>query len=159
MFSTNTVKVNPFEIYNTVQINFTSIKNLVCFANYTMINPADLITISNITLDCVDKLGEMSVLFVKKINDSTISVSTIEKLQRMKEIHDEMINYINKFNLISSNISDRYTEICANNLNQDAINYIYYDIMNRHKLILYQIFDCIKRLNVYVTLVKDKINL
>jgi hypothetical protein len=159
MFSTNTVKVNPFEIYNTIQTNFTSIKNLTCFVNYTMIPPTDLITISNVTLDCVDKLGEMSVLFVKKINDSSISVSTIEKLQRMKEIHDEMINHINKFNLISSNISDRYTEICANNLNQDAINYIYYDIVNRHKLILYQIFDCIKRINVYVTLVKDKINL
>ena len=159
MFSTSVPKVNPFDIYNTVQANFTSIKNLACFVNYTMIAPNDLITISNITLDCVDKLGEMSVLFVKKTNDSSISVSTIEKLQRMKEIHDEMINHINKFNLISSNISDRFTEICANNLGQDAVNYIYYDIMNRHKLILYQIFDCIKRLNVYVTLVKDKINL
>lgn len=161
MFSSTSsvVKVNPFDVYNTVLTNFTSIKNLACFSNYTAIPPNDLITISNITMDCVDKLSEMSILFIKKIHDSNVSVSTIEKLHEMKKIHDELIGYINKFNLISSNISDRFTEICANNLNQEAINYIYYDIINRHKLIVFQIFDSIKRINIYIGLVKDKINL
>ena len=158
MFST-TVKPSPFDMYNNILEQFKSIKNLNSFVNYTAIAPADLITISNITFDVVDKLGDLSAFYVKKINDSTISVSTSEKLQRMYDVHNELLGYIYKFNLISANISDRFTEICTNNLNQDAINYIYYDIINRHKLIVYQIFDSIKRINIYVGLVKDKINL
>ena len=157
MFST-VVKPNPFDTYNNILDQFKSIKNLNSFINYTAIAPTDLITISNITFECVDKLGDLSAFYVKKINDSTISVSTSEKLQRMYDVHNELLSYIYKFNLISANISDRFTEICANNLNQDAINYIYYDIINRHKLLLHQIFDSIKKLNVYVVIVKDKIS-
>ena len=59
--SSSVVKASPFDVYNTVQANFTSIKNLGCFTNYTAIPPNDLITISNITMDCIDKLSEMSI--------------------------------------------------------------------------------------------------
>lgn len=156
MFS-NASKVNHFDVYNYVQEQFTSIKNLGSFVNYTSILPADLITISNITFECVDKLGDLSAIYVKKINDSCISVSTSEKLQRMYDVHNELLGYIYKFNLISSNISDRFTEISANNLNQEAIGFINYDIINRHTLTIHMILDSIKKLNVYVAIMKDKI--
>ena len=145
MFS-SAVKPNPFDVYTNVNEHFKSIKNLNSFVNYTVIAPADLITLSNITFECVDKLGDLSAFYIKKINDSSISVSTADKLQRMYDVHNELLAYIYKFNLISANISDRFTEILTNNLNQDAINFIYYDIINRHKLLIHQIFDSIKKL-------------
>ena len=157
MFS-SAVKPNPFDVYTNVNEHFKSIKNLNSFVNYTVIAPADLITLSNITFECVDKLGDLSAFYIKKINDSSISVSTADKLQRMYDVHNELLAYIYKFNLISANISDRFTEILTNNLNQDAINFIYYDIINRHKLLIHQIFDSIKKLNIYVGIVKDKLN-
>jgi hypothetical protein len=155
---TSVVKPNPFDVYSTVNEHFKSIKNLNAFVNYTVIAPADLITISNITFECVDKLGDLSAFYIKKINDSSISVSTADKLQRMYDVHNELLAYIYKFNLISANISDRFSEILTNNLNQDAVNFIYYDIINRHKLLIHQIFDSIKKLNIYVGIVKDKLN-
>ena len=40
-------------------------------------------------------------------------------------------------------------------INQDSINYIYYDIINRYKLIIYQIFNLLKNIISYIALTKD----
>ena len=156
--SMSIIKPNPFEQYINIMNQFQSIKNLPSFINYTVLQPNDMIQISNITIESVDILSDLSTHYIKKINDMSISVSTNEKLQKMFDIHNELLNLIYKFNSLSSIISERYIEINANNLNQETINYIFFDIINRYKMIIYQIFDCIKKLNVYATIVKDKLN-
>ncbi len=162
MFATasvsTTVKTNPFEVYNHIQTQFTSIKNLNAFNTYTIIPANDLITISNIVMDCVERLGDISALYIKKTNDSNISVVTIDQLQKMHQTHNELITTIKKFNLISSDITDSMKDIFQNNFSQDAVSYMYWDIINRYKLLIFEIIDSIKKLNVYVELVKNKIN-
>ena len=113
--------------------------------------------ISNITIECIDKLSEISSFYIKKTNDATISMSTIDKVHKMNDIHNELLNNIYKFNSISSDVTNKYIDIFTKNLSQDVINYIYYDIINRYKMIIYQIFDSINKINVFVGFVKDKI--
>lgn len=159
MFSSNSVKVSPFEIYNHVQTQFTSIKTLNSFQTYTIISSNDLITISNIVSDCVHQLGDISALYISKINDSNISVHTVDQLQKMYLLHNELIDNINKFGLISMDISNNVKEINKFNLTQDTIYYIYWDICNRYKLVILQILESIKKLFIYVDLVKNNINM
>lgn len=156
--ATNVAKPNPFDVYNHIQSQFISIKNLNAFTTYSVIPAGDLITISNITMDCVERLGDVSALFIKKTHDSNIAVVTVDQLQRMHQTHNDLISTIKKFNLISSDITNSMKDIYQNNFSQDAINYIYWDIINRYKLLIFEIIDTIKKLNVYVELVKNKIN-
>lgn len=162
MFSSNivynVVKENPFDIYNHVQTQFTSIKNLNSFQIYTIISSNDLIIISNIISDCIDQLGNISVLYISKTNDSKISVHTVDQLHKMYQLHNDLIDNISKFSLISLDITNNIKEIHKNNLNQEIVNYIYYDITSRYKLIILKILEIIKKLNVYIILVKDEIN-
>jgi hypothetical protein len=155
------IKTNPFDVYNHIQTQFISIKNLNAFTSYTVIPANDLTTISNVVMDCVERLGDVSALYIKKINDSNISVITIDQLQKMHQTHNELIATIKKFNLISSDITNNTKYIIQNNFNQDSIiiNYIYWDIINRYKLLIFEIIDSIKKINVYVELVKDNLNL
>ena len=150
-------KSQLFETYNTVQEQFQIIRNLNSFNTYTCPSTDDLMLISNITIDCVDKLSEISSFYIKKAYDATISMSTIDKVHKMNDIHNELLNNIYKFNLISSDVTERFIDIFTKNLSQDVINFIYYDIINRYKMIIFQIFDSINKLNIYVGFVKDKI--
>jgi hypothetical protein len=162
MFSSNivynVVKEDPFNIYNYVQSHFISIKNLNSFQAYTIISSNDLIIISNIISDCIDQLGNISVLYISKTNDSKISVHTVDQLHKMYQLHNDLIDNISKFSLISLDITNNIKEIHKNNLNQEIVNYIYYDITSRYKLIILKILEIIKKLNVYIKLVKDEIN-
>ena len=164
MFSTTSVvKPNPFENYNLVLAHFQTIKNLNSFNNNVAISPADLITISNNVTDSIEKLSEISILYIKKNNDSTISVTNIEKLKIMYELHNELMNHIYNFGKISADVVDGMKDISQYNMNLqhvgDISSYIYYDIINRYKIIILKIFEVIKRLNTYANIVKDKINL
>ena len=158
MFASSSVKVNPFDYYNHVETQFISIKNLNSFQNYTMISSNDLITMSNIISECVENLGDISVFYINKTNNSTISVHTVDQLQKMYQLHNELIDSINKFSMISLDITNNLKEINKNNFNQEMINYIYWDIVSRHKLIILKILELIKKLYVYVDLVKKEIN-
>jgi hypothetical protein len=158
MFSCNSVKVNPFAIYNHVETQFTSIKNLPSFQTYTIILSNDLIIISNIISECVEQLGDLSAFYINKTNNSTISVHTVDQLQKMYQFHNELIDSINKFSMISLDITNNIKEIHKINFTQDTINYIYWDIISRHKLIILKILELIKKLYVYVDLVKKEIN-
>jgi hypothetical protein len=155
MFTTSSIKPSIFDNYNTVQTNFTNIKNLSSFTSYGMIQPNDLIGISNITMDCIDKLGDISALLTKKVNDPSVSVVTNEQLQKMQELHKELIDKISDFNLISL---DMYNNLKNPGQTPDIINYMHFDLINRYKFIIMQILETIKRINVYVSLVKDKLN-
>lgn len=148
------IKTNQFDVYNYIQTQFTIIKNLNAFTTYSIIPGKDLITISNIIMDCIEKLGDTSALYIRKINDVNISSITIDQLQKMQQTHDELIITIKKFNIISSDI----TYVYQNDYSQDAINHMHWDIINRYKMLIFEIIDLIKRLNVYVELVKNKIN-
>lgn len=152
------IKPNLFDHYTNIMNQFQTIKNLPSFINYIVLQPNDMIQISNITIESVDILSELSSHYIKKMNDMSISVSTNEKIQKMFDIHNELLNLIYKFNSLSSIITERYIEINANNLTQETINYIFFDIINRYKMIIYQIFDCIKKINVYANILKDKFN-
>ena len=161
MFTTANIstigKTNYFDVYNYIQTQFTSIKNLNAFKTFTVIPTNDLITISNILMDCVERLGDISAFYIKKTNDQNISVATVDQLQKMYQIHNELIILISKFTLISSDILNSMKDIYQNNFGQDTINYIYWDIINRYKLLIFEIIDCIKKLNVYVELIKNKL--
>lgn len=158
MFSCNSVKVNPFAAYNHIEVQFTSIKNLPSFQTYTIILSNDLIIISNIISECVEQLGDLSAFYINKTNNSTISVHTVDQLQKMHQLHNELIDSINKFSMISLDIANSIKEIHKTNFTQDTINYIYWDIISRHKLIILKILELIKKLYVYVDLVKKEIN-
>jgi hypothetical protein len=158
MFACSSVKVNPFDYYNHVETQFISIKNLNSFQNYTIILSNDLIVMSNIITECVDNLGNMSAFYISKINNSKLSVHTVDQLQKMLQLHDDLIDSINKFSSISLDISSNVKEIHKNNFSQDIVNYIYWDIISRHKLIVIKILEIIRKLLVYVDLVKNEIN-
>jgi len=158
MFACSSVKVNPFDYYNHVETQFISIKNLSSFQNYTIISSNDLIIMSNIINNCVENLGDISALYVSKINNSKISVHTVDQLQKMLLLHDDLIDNITKFSSISLDITNNLKEIHKNNFNQEIINYIYWDIISRHKLIVVKVLETIKKLLVYVDLVKNEIN-
>jgi hypothetical protein len=158
MFTSNSVKVNPFDYYNYVETQFISIKNLNSFQTYTIISSNDLITMSNVVSTCVENLGDMSAFYISKINNSKISVHTVDQLQKMLQLHDDLIDNINKFGSISLDIASNVKEIHKNNFNQEIVNYIYWDIINRHKLNIIKILEILKKLMVYIDLVKNEIN-
>jgi len=155
MFTT-VPKTNPLDVYSTIMTQFQSIKNSNSFINYVMIPPTELLSISNIVADSIDRLSELSSLYVRKHNDSTISVSTIEKMKSMYDLHNELLGHLYNFAKISSYVVDGMKDISSNSMNAEFNSYIYYDIVNRHKLIILQIFDTIKKINVYCMILKDK---
>lgn len=152
------IQENYFEVYNFIEKQFTNIKSHNSFMNYTNISPTDLVSISNITLECVEKLGSVSPFLIKKMNDSSISLLTIEKLTKLFEIHNELLHYLYAFNRISEDIYNNLKDMNQITFTQELLNYMYYDIINRYKLIILKIIDSIKRINIYVELVKNKIN-
>ncbi len=156
MFTTN-YKQNPFEIYNIVLANITNIKNVSSFSNFTVIPATELITISNTIMDCVDKLCDISVLYINKINNQTLPNGTIEQLKSMSLLHEKLLEQFYSFNKISSDITEGFKESYTKTLNQEIINYIFYDIANRYRMIILQIIESLKKLNSFVELVKNKI--
>jgi hypothetical protein len=156
MFSTPVNKPSPLEIYNVILTQFQSIKNTNYFVNYTAIPPGELLGMSNTVAESIEKLGELSSIYVKKHNDGVTSVSTIEKMKCMYDLHNELLTQLHNFGKISSYVVDGIRDITANSMSNDLISYIHYDIINRHKLIILQIFDTIKKINVYCAIMKDK---
>jgi len=69
-----------------------------------------------------------------------------------------LIDSINKFSSISLDITNNIKEIHKNSFTQEIVNYIYWDIISRHKLIVVKILEILKKLMVYIDLVKNEIN-
>ena len=146
---------NHNDIYNYIYQQFITIKNSNSFNTYTIISPSDLILISNIIMECIDKLGDLSTIYINKLNNSNILSINITYLTKMLSIHDDLFNKIYTFNNISSDILNGLKEINEKKITQDNINYLYYDIINRYKLIIYQIFNLLKNIISYSTLTKN----
>lgn len=155
MFSTIITKSSPLDVYNFVLTQFQTIKNSNSFINYSVIPPAELLSISNTVTDIIEKLSELSSLYVMKHNDSLISVSTLEKIKCMYELHNELLDNIYNFAKISSYVVKEIKDISMNTTIPDFNSYIYYDIINHHKLIILQIFNTIKKINIYCKILKD----
>jgi hypothetical protein len=133
----NSNKVNPVDVYNYILKQFNVINGYDSFVNFTMIQPNELIRISNITLDCVDKLSKVSILYIQKLYDLSLSVITMDQLNKVIQINDKLIDKLYKFSRIS---------VDSNNIMKDIKQYDF-DIIIRYKLLILQIIDIIKSLN------------
>ena len=153
IFNNTVLPANEFDIYNHVQTQFTNIKGLQSFTNLTGIVFTDFTIIHNVSHECVDKLGEMSLVYIKKLNDEMTPSTNIEKLNIMYEIHNHTIDMIIKFNNITNEISNnlKYT---ASTLTADSGKFTFEEIFNRYKLIITTILYDIKKINLYVTMLK-----
>ena len=49
-------------------------------------------------------------------------------------------------------------ETVCGNQNQEVINYANFDLINKYKQIIYKIIGLIKRIGVYVEILKPKLN-
>lgn len=157
MFTNYTSKIHPFDIYNNIAIQFNTIKNSSFFSNYTTLSSVELINVININLDCIEKLGDISAFYLKKLTDTNSSMIINEQLTQMLNIHMELLDKMYQFNNLSTDVSDNIKEIMKNNFSQDIQNFINYDVLNKHKLLIIQIIETIKRINIYVNLLKIKI--
>lgn len=158
MFANNYIsKPHALDIYNNILIQFTTIKNSSFFSNYTSISPVELINVINLNLDFIEKLGDITVLYLKKICDTNLSISLNEQLTNTFNIHLELLDKMYQFNNLSTDVSENIKEIIRNNFSQDIQNFMNYDVLNKYKLIILQIIDTLKRINVYVNLLKTKI--
>ena len=148
------VKPNPFEVYqNLLNQQFQSILNLPSFNKFTPVTPEELVSIGQCVIDCFTKLGDLSELYIKKTNDINVSVSICERLMKMYTLHNDLLGLIVRFSSISSDVSKNVKE----NLSQEIASYIWFDTVNKYKTIILQIVDCIRKLNVYSSILKDKI--
>ncbi len=148
---------NIYNIYNTIQSEFKKINTLNCFVNYITIPPDELLMISKITLSCVDQLGELSTIYIKKINDTNLSCTTINQLNKLLEVHNDLLEKLYKFNEISIDISNNLKNIEVYGFSNNTQSYMNWDIINRYKLIISQIIDLTNKLNVYLDLIKTNI--
>jgi hypothetical protein len=147
---------NPLDTYSYIENQFINIKNLHSLINYTLIPSNDLVNITNVITDCLDKLSTISAIYIKKLNDNTLNKQIIKIINKMISIHDNLVHKINDFGMLSKDLVSGLKEIVEKKFCQDIINYIYYDIINRYKLIIMSIFEQLKKLSVYTSIVKEK---
>lgn len=154
IFNNTILPANEFDIYNHIQTQFTNIKGLQSFTNLTGIIFTDFTIIHNVSHECVDKLGDMSLVYIKKINDEMTSNTNIEKLKTMYDIHNHMIDKIVKFNNLTNELSDNLKYTASTTLTADSSKFTFEEIFNRYKLIITTILSDIKKINLYVTMLK-----
>ena len=150
---TSMQNLKPFDTYNIVQTHFSNMRTLQIFALFTP-ESNDIVTINNIILDCVDKLSDQSVFYIKKLTDDTLSSPSIEHYKNMYSLHLELLDKIKEFNYISTDVANVLKTTASVTMNQDAINFLFYEAINKYRLLNCNIIDCLKRINVYTTIKK-----
>ncbi len=159
MFQINQVnKPHLFDTYNVVLTQFASIKSLGSFTNFSQIHGQELMSICNISFDCIDKLSEVSGFIERKLNDQSLNQATLSQLTKLEDLHEKLNNEIYQFANITDDMKLFVQNTAQGNLNQEVINYIIFDLINKYKQIILKIFTLIKRINVYVELLKPKLN-
>jgi len=159
MFHINPInKPHVLDTYNFVLTQFTSIKSIGSFTNFSQISGQDLMGICNITFDCLDKLSEVSVFIEKKLADTNLNELTLTQLAKISDLNTQLHEQIYLFNNITHDMAMLSKDTAGGQLNQDVINYINFDIITKYKLIIVRIFTLIKKINVYVEILKPKIN-
>jgi hypothetical protein len=152
-------KPNLFDTYQYIlHQQFQSVLNLPSFTSFCPLSPDELISIGQCIIECFTKLGDLSEFYIKKINDINTAVNVSERLQKMLSIHNELLEWIRKFSCISSDVALNMKEIATKNLSAEISNYIHFDTINKYRTIILQIADCIRRINVYGIILKDKLS-
>jgi|LauGreDrversion4_2_1035121.scaffolds.fasta_scaffold13207_3 hypothetical protein len=159
MFQINQVnKPHIFDAYNHVLTQFTSLKSINSFTNFSQIQCHELILICNISFDCIDKLTEVSGFIERKLNDQNLNQITLAQLTKLENLHEKLNEEIYSFVNITNDMKLFIQNTATGNINQEVINYIIFDLINKYKQIILKIFTLIKRIIVYVELLKPKLN-
>lgn len=153
-------KSPPFEAYSYVLQHIQTIPSLESFKNYTILQPSELVTISELLYASISKLTDVSEFFVRKTNDVSVSTAVCERLQKMEKLHHELLQLLYTF----SNFTQEYSrkqqslyEITASPSKEEVVGYAYFDLAHRHRIQIAHISEVIRRLNTYALILKDKV--
>ncbi len=150
-------KPSVFDVYNQIMNTFQTIGSTASFSQYTPLQPQEMMTISEHISNSITQLGTLSEFFIKKTNDSSVSVSLCERLQRMFTLHNELLSLIYKFSEITGDMAQNVKEIAEKNFPENITVYIYFSMIYKYRMILLQIFESLRRIGAYVTILKDKL--
>jgi hypothetical protein len=137
---------NLNNVYSLIEKQFLNMKKLSIFSESQDMKPSDLETINSISADSIEKLGEVSIIYIKNNNSKT-------KLNSIFEKHLELITKIIKFNNVYSEISLNIKQLASIELTEDEKRFTFVDIFYRYKLQLYEIISDINMLIAYKTLI------
>jgi hypothetical protein len=151
-------KSHSLDTYSFVLTKFNEIKSIDSFTNFSQIHGQDLITISNISFDCLDKLADVSGFIERKLNDSNLNETVLGQLNKLDNLNNLLHEQIYLFNNISHDITIVIKDITVQSHCQEVINYINFDLITKYKQIIFKIFNIIKKINIYVELLKPKLN-
>jgi len=137
---------NLNNVYSLIEKQFLNMKTLSIFSESQDMKPSDLETINSVSAGSIEKLGELSIIYIKNNNSKT-------KLNNIFEKHLELITKIIKFNNIYSEISLNIKQLASIELTEDERRFTFVDIFYRYKLQLYEIISDINMLIAYKTLI------
>lgn len=155
MFASAVVPVqNDLDTYNFIQTQLNTIKSVKSFTTLTEINLGEFTTISNLSNEILERLNDMTLFYIKKLNDETISAYNIDKYKIMYTIHDSIIEKLIAFNDISNEYSGNLKHVSSLNLPADQAKFTFEEIFNRYKLKLVSIITDIKKIHTFASLLK-----
>ena len=138
-----------FNIYTEIETCFTNIKTLSIFTNSQQMAPSDFNVINVVSLDCLEKLGKLSTIYIKKMNECNLANT---KLNTMHDKHLELIAKIIKFNNIYNEVSLNLKHLSSLELSPEQKQFTFDEIFYRYKLQIYEIISNIKIINTYKTI-------
>jgi hypothetical protein len=150
-------KTHIFDTYGFVLTQFNTIKNSEHFINFCQISGQNIVSISNICFNCLDKLTDVSEFIEKKQIDVNLASGILSYLVQLKVLHEELIEQIYLFNGIVQDITLLAKDLSIQNINQEVLNYMNFNIIHKYKQIICKITNTIKKANVYVEVLKLKI--
>lgn len=153
-------KSPPFEAYSYVLQHIQTVPALESFKNYTILQPSELVTISELLYACISKLTDVSEFFIRKTNDVSVSTAVCERLQKMEKLHHELLHLLYTFSNFTQEYSQKQhnlSEIAASPLKDEVFGYAYFDLAHRHRIQIARITELIRRLNTYALILKDKV--
>ncbi len=151
-------KPHSLDTYSFVFTKFNEIKSTDLFTNFCQIRGQDLLTICNISFDCLDKLSEVSGFIEKKLNDSNLNETVLGQLNKLDNLNNLLHEQIYLFNHMYHDTTFIIKDTAAQSYNQEVLNYINFDLITKYKQIIFKIFNIIKKINIYVELLKPKLN-
>ena len=151
-------KSHSLDTYSFVFTKFNEIKSIGSFTNFNQIQGQDLITICNISFDCLDKLSDVSCFIERKLNDSNLNETILGQLNKLDNLNNLLHEQIYLFNYIYHDSSFIVKDIVTQSYSQEVINFINFDLITKYKQIIFNIFSIIKKINIYVELLKPKLN-
>lgn len=150
-------KPNILDTYTFILTKFNEIKSIDSFNNFNKLQGKDLIYICNISFECLDKLSDVSSFIEKKLNDSNLNDTILENLTKVEDLNNLLHEQIYLFNNITYDVTLIVKDEIAQTLHHEVINYINLNLIIKYKQIIYKIINLIKKINIYVELLKPKL--